>query len=600
MYSKRVSGGVLSSRRKVLAFVVVVVTGLGVLLQSWSAVNAGVVESRLLPVRPVTVCVDGQGVVSRVLVDGSCGGVVVTWSSKSPAPQLCWDNSSLSPTAQTRVVYVGTASGCGSQREVISGGVAVLCADRSTGVLRWPVTKVCKSENITTRVSVGGSIFGRSTGTTVQSTTTTSTTTTSTTVALARAPQVSRISADNARMRFTLSGMSPDTGNYAVQWVERGQSFNTYNMRQVTERDVALPIGDFACGGRTYTFRVFVMRSDWTLSQGHSNQNVTPHSELFDVTTTHACPVATTVATVGTPTTYTVTYDGNTFTSGTAPTDATEYTSGATVTVSANTGFLAKSGGHAFRGWCTTAPAAGGECRGTAYAAASTFAISSSVTLYAQWCVSGASSSYCVGDTGPGGGTVFYVTSGTFTTTGADSECTTTCKFLEFAPVPVGGEVAERRTWATDTDPGIGRGNQATAVPGATGTGIGSGSANTDAIYAQTGNVAATSAAVYAWGYGNGGKTDWYLPSSAEFNEIGKYARNTGQAAGPDTACSGGSGPMRGGFITGSTYWTSTEQDDPSLPTRVGEFAVAPVICGALNVRWKYETNFVRPVRAFR
>ncbi|MGA1448774.1 MAG: InlB B-repeat-containing protein, partial [Ilumatobacteraceae bacterium] len=66
------------------------------------------------------------------------------------------------------------------------------------------------------------------------------------------------------------------------------------------------------------------------------------------------------------------------------PTDSTDYSSGATVTVAGNTGSLAKTG-YTFGGWCTTQPAAGAACAGTSQAAASTFAISSNTTLYAVW-----------------------------------------------------------------------------------------------------------------------------------------------------------------------------------------------------------------------
>jgi hypothetical protein len=120
-------------------------------------------------------------------------------------------------------------------------------------------------------------------------TTTTSTSSTTTTVAAsARAPQVGAVSVDDSRVRFTLSGMTPDTGVYSVQWVERGSSFNTYQMVRATSRDVAISSQTFRCD-RTYTFRVFVMRTGWTLADGHSMQNVTPHSEPFNVTMTHAC-----------------------------------------------------------------------------------------------------------------------------------------------------------------------------------------------------------------------------------------------------------------------------------------------------------------------
>ena len=79
------------------------------------------------------------------------------------------------------------------------------------------------------------------------------------------------------------------------------------------------------------------------------------------------------------PTTYTVTYNGNGSTSGTAPTDANTYASGSVVTVGTNTGVLSKTG-YSFNGWNTAANASG-----TNYAVGSTFAITSNTTLYATW-----------------------------------------------------------------------------------------------------------------------------------------------------------------------------------------------------------------------
>lgn len=79
-------------------------------------------------------------------------------------------------------------------------------------------------------------------------------------------------------------------------------------------------------------------------------------------------------------TTYTVTYDGNGATGGTAPTDSATYAEGATVTVLDNTGSLAKTY-CAFSGWNTAA-----DGSGTSYAAAATFSMpAANVTLYAQW-----------------------------------------------------------------------------------------------------------------------------------------------------------------------------------------------------------------------
>jgi uncharacterized repeat protein (TIGR02543 family) len=83
----------------------------------------------------------------------------------------------------------------------------------------------------------------------------------------------------------------------------------------------------------------------------------------------------------GTLPTYTITYNGNTNTSGSAPTDATSpYAAGATVTTLGNTGNLTKTG-YSFNDWNTAA-----NGTGTSQAAASTFTMpSSNVVLYAQW-----------------------------------------------------------------------------------------------------------------------------------------------------------------------------------------------------------------------
>ncbi|MFP9117204.1 YDG domain-containing protein [Flavobacterium sp. RNTU_13] len=78
-------------------------------------------------------------------------------------------------------------------------------------------------------------------------------------------------------------------------------------------------------------------------------------------------------------TTYTVTYNGNGSTSGSAPTDSNAYASGATVTVLGNTGSLAKTG-STFNGWNTAANGSG-----TTYQSGNTFTISANTTLYARW-----------------------------------------------------------------------------------------------------------------------------------------------------------------------------------------------------------------------
>ena len=107
---------------------------------------------------------------------------------------------------------------------------------------------------------------------------------------------------------------------------------------------------------------------------------------------------------------------------------------------------------------------------------------------------------YAIGDIGPGGGKIFITPSTAGNSTG---------KYFEVAPVGV--EVVGE--WATG-------GNQSLAVSGADGTAIGTGAQNTIDIVAQAGNVAATSAAVYCSELTYGGKSDWFLPSKDELNQM--------------------------------------------------------------------------------
>ncbi len=78
--------------------------------------------------------------------------------------------------------------------------------------------------------------------------------------------------------------------------------------------------------------------------------------------------------------TFTVTYDGNGQTGGTAPVDGTAYAFNTPVTV-ASPGSLVKTG-YTFVGWNTAANGSG-----TAYAVGGTFNIVASTTLYAQWTI---------------------------------------------------------------------------------------------------------------------------------------------------------------------------------------------------------------------
>jgi hypothetical protein len=193
----------------------------------------------------------------------------------------------------------------------------------------------------------------------------------------------------------------------------------------------------------------------------------------------------------------------------------------------------------------------------TTTVAATTTTVAATTTTVALACASGGLCA--VGDTGPGGGIVFY-DAGSVQSWG---------RYLEAAPF--GDEV--QRTWATG-------GNQNAAVSGADGTAIGTGEQNTADIVAQSGNqsgnVAATSAAVYCSELVSGGQSDWFLPSKDELNLM--Y-----------TNLHSASTPL-GGFSTVG-YWSSSEDDD--------SYAGIQHFSGYQASGGKVSTYYVRPVRAF-
>ena len=108
-------------------------------------------------------------------------------------------------------------------------------------------------------------------------------------------------------------------------------------------------------------------------------------------------------------------------------------------------------------------------------------------------------SSYNIGDTGPGGGKIFYYNTGGFRVyANADDRTGTICHYLEAAPANQGRNIM----WIS-----LGKGT--TDVPG-TATEIGMGRKNTDLILAAE---PAAPAALACRNYSGGGKNDWFLPS---------------------------------------------------------------------------------------
>lgn len=202
-------------------------------------------------------------------------------------------------------------------------------------------------------------------------------------------------------------------------------------------------------------------------------------------------------------------------------------------------------------------------CSATATAAAATS------TTVALTCATGGTCD--VGDTGPGGGKVFYVSATNFTSTGSD--CNTACKYLEAAPVAQSTGIAWATTTANCYSLGSDTGNrdcQKNSIYSGTGQtakmtaseAIGMGMSNTVAIVAR--HDAATpsvSKALYAAGlaesYSVNGKTDWHLPSRLELNQLCRYAGNQ-PVDNSATTCGVAIGVVKTGFETGR-LWNSSE-----------------------------------------
>ena len=194
---------------------------------------------------------------------------------------------------------------------------------------------------------------------------------------------------------------------------------------------------------------------------------------------------------------------------------------------------------------------------------------------------------YACGQTGPGGGVVFYVASTAFA---CGANRASTCKYLESAPNMWNPNSSSKCKEATGTScggtlqttsdfsaTGLGfpwcTGSGGTkVVNGAYETGIGAGFANTTAMLSvcnpgDAGNVARS--------YTGGGLTDWSLASRLEINALYYYS---------DRA-------TIGGFNSGQ-YWSSSQDS--------AKFANPQFFGGNESVyQYKSVTYGVRPIQAF-
>ncbi len=114
--------------------------------------------------------------------------------------------------------------------------------------------------------------------------------------------------------------------------------------------------------------------------------------------------------------------------------------------------------------------------------------------------------------------------------------------------------------------------NGSNTITGATGTGIGTGLANTNAIISSQGNSGSYAAKICR-DYRGGGYTDWFLPSRDELIQL--FINKS----------------VIGGFATGH-YWSSSEYV-------IYEVYVQYFYWGTLDFGYKYSPYNVRAIRAF-
>ena len=211
---------------------------------------------------------------------------------------------------------------------------------------------------------------------------------------------------------------------------------------------------------------------------------------------------------------YTLSYNANGATFGSAPGSVTAIAGAQTIDAGAAKLFKVTSTvSYRISSWNTQS---GGG--GTLYHSGATLGLTQNTILYAQW------TALAVGDIGPSGGKIF-LDAGNYTAG---------YRYMEVAP----SDSATNFVWASRS-----------GVTNATGTAVGTGKNNTQVIY----NVA-------SWNSGNWavlqviglyfGLSDWFLPSTGELTALFNNLNNLG---GPTELQQIG--------MYGWEYWSSTEVD---------------------------------------
>ena len=190
----------------------------------------------------------------------------------------------------------------------------------------------------------------------------------------------------------------------------------------------------------------------------------------------------------------------------------------------------------------------------------------------------GAANTCVVGDTGPGGGIVFYV----------NEAKQTGGRYLEAAPTGWSGTAGitpdPSLAWDVNTCANLN-------ISDANFNNVGSGSANTNAITTACTSVQAP-AAWAAQNYRGGTMSNWYLPSKDELNQLCKYARGQSTTVANLSAACDNSGTLLNGFTSNAYYWTSSQTSATQASVQFFEL-------GSQFASNKGFAYYVRPIRLF-
>jgi hypothetical protein len=345
-------------------------------------------------------------------------------------------------------------------------------------------------------------------------------------------------------------------------------------------------------GLTTYTFTVTATTADGTSPVSESSLPVTTPAYVAPVAAATTAPLAAPAITLSTSaetktvntaiTGYTISSTG-----GTIASFAISPSAPAGTTFSTSTGLL------------TGTPSSTQSA--TAYTITATNATGSATRTFT---LTVTAIVYTVGDTGPGGGKIFYVATTPFA---CGPTRAATCTYLEAAPPALGlsgfdsaTTFSTDRSWAQSAPvnyQSITVGSSGSPET-ATATAIGWGYFNTRAIVSQGNTNTFTSAAALADAYTVTVSgvlfDDWYLPSKDELNQMCKWQRGVAWTS-DATVCTGGlinTGSGASGFAEYS-YWSSSELF--LFLAWVQYFQTG----GNQYTNRKSNTFYVRPIRAF-